>query len=119
MRSGWAISQTSVHTTPMTRAAASVSSVSSTLTAILAKITRSRRGSRENVTSAERWLHSLVTSMIARIGSRNAVRYAAIATKSPSRIGSDWTRVMTSAMPTTTSMIAMIDTSSQKPARVS
>lgn len=71
------------------------------------------------MTRAVRWLHSLVTSMIARIGSRNDVIYAAMLMKSPKSTGSDCTRVMTVAVPSIRITIRPIPTSSQKPARVS
>ena len=55
-------SATNIDTTPMTRAPIA-----------LAAITRPRLGTRVNVVSPLRWLHSLVTERIATIGSTTAI----------------------------------------------
>ena len=62
-----------MQTSPMANASTRLMTVSSKVATSLAHTTRERRGSRVKVTSALRWLHSLVTSMIARNGSRNDI----------------------------------------------
>ena len=55
---------------PTPRASAIEARPTSTVTAILARITRPRCGTRVNVVRPARWLHSPVTDRIASTGSR-------------------------------------------------
>ena len=65
--------QIRAHASPITTAVTTATSVSTMPVRYLASSTRERRGSREKVTIAVRWVHSLVTSMIASTGSTTAV----------------------------------------------
>src|SRR6478609_3116295 len=98
---------------------ATVASVSSTPTSAFAAITSGRRGSSANVTIAERWLHSVVSTMIPSTGRRNDVRNAATPMKSPNAMASFCTVTIDSTMISAASTIRAIEASSQKPARVS
>ena len=60
-------------TAPMASATPIETAPSAIETIILARITRPRCGTRVNVVSPLRWLHSLVTERIAMTGSRRTI----------------------------------------------
>ena len=64
---------TMLPTAPMTSATANDTMPSTIATTALAPITRPRCGTRVNVVSPLRWLHSLVTERIAINGSSSAI----------------------------------------------
>ena len=80
---------------------------------------RLRDGSRVKVTIAVRWLHSLVTDMMPRTGSKMVIGMLAPPAKSLNVTVRSWARTTQSWMTSTSAVNAAIEISSQRPARVS
>ena len=104
-----------VSTSPTTTAASATMSV---LTNFAAR-NRVRDGSRVKVTMAVRWLHSLVTDITPRTGSRMFIGMLAPPAKSLNETVRSWASTTHSWMISTRAVDAAIEISSHRPARVS
>src|SRR5215203_2338513 len=104
-----------VSTKPITTAATATISVPTNLAARK----RVREGSRVNVTIAVRWLHSLVTDITPRTGSRMFMGMLAPAAKSSNVTVWSWASTTQSWMISTRAVNAAMEISSHRPARVS
>jgi hypothetical protein len=84
-----------------------------------AAMNRERDGSRENVTIAVRWVHSLVTDITPSTGSRMFIGMFAPAAKSLKLTVRSWASTTHSWMTSTRAVSAATEMSSQRPESVS